>query len=90
MLEAMTAGRPVVAAASDGSRYLVQHGVTGLLVPPRDPPGELASAALLEAPRGTISSQADGCSWAFDRTHEVFNGPMVERVLEVWENVLEL
>jgi glycosyltransferase involved in cell wall biosynthesis len=36
-LEAMAARKPVVAAGVGGLRELVEEGVTGLLVPPRDP-----------------------------------------------------
>jgi glycosyltransferase involved in cell wall biosynthesis len=37
ILEAMAAGRPVVATRTDGSQLLVEEGTTGLLVPPCDP-----------------------------------------------------
>lgn len=45
VLEAMASGLPVVATDIGGNRETVQHGVTGLIVPPRDP------AALAEAVR---------------------------------------
>ena len=43
VLEAMAAGRPVVATAIGGTDEAVTHELTGLLVPPSDP-GALASA----------------------------------------------
>lgn len=45
ILEAMMVGRPVVATAVDGIPEAVVDGVTGLLVPPRDP--EALAGALL-------------------------------------------
>jgi rhamnosyl/mannosyltransferase len=43
-LEAMACARPVVGCElGNGATYVNQHGVTGLVVPPRDP-GALASA----------------------------------------------
>ena len=44
-LEAAAAGTPVIAGDSGGLREVIEHEVTGLLVPPRDP-DSLASAAL--------------------------------------------
>ena len=49
--EAAAAGRPIVASDVAGCRDVVQHGVNGFLVPPRDP-GALAGAiATLAADR---------------------------------------
>ncbi|MFN3486623.1 MAG: glycosyltransferase, partial [Planctomycetota bacterium] len=49
ILEAMAAGRPVIATDVGGVRDVVRDGETGLLVPPKDP-GALA-AALVELAR---------------------------------------
>lgn len=46
VLEAMAAGRPVIASASGGNLELVEHGATGALVPPGD---SVALATALEA-----------------------------------------
>jgi glycosyltransferase involved in cell wall biosynthesis len=43
ILEAMSLGRPVIATDVGGPREIVEPGVTGLLVPPSDPPA-LAAA----------------------------------------------
>lgn len=37
LLEALAMARPVVATRIDGVTEVIQHGLTGLLVPPRDP-----------------------------------------------------
>lgn len=36
VMQAMAAGRAVVSTNVGGSRYLVEHGQTGLIVPPND------------------------------------------------------
>lgn len=51
VLEAMAAGLPVVATDVGGVRELVEHGVTGLLVPPSDP---AAMAAALDRITGDV------------------------------------
>ena len=51
ILEAMAAGTPVVASAVDGPREVIEHGKTGLLVPPGDIDGYAAALrALLTEP----------------------------------------
>lgn len=45
ILEAMAAGKPVIATAVGGVPELVEDGITGILVPPRDP--ESLSQAIL-------------------------------------------
>ena len=52
-LEAMAFGRPLIAAAAGGALDLVQDGVNGLLVPPRDPAG-LTSALRRLLDGGTL------------------------------------
>jgi glycosyltransferase involved in cell wall biosynthesis len=46
LLEAMASGKPVVATTVDGPPEIVEDGLSGLLVPPRDP--EALSKALVE------------------------------------------
>jgi glycosyltransferase involved in cell wall biosynthesis len=52
LLEAAASGRPMIATDVPGCREVVRHGVTGLLVPPRDP------QALADA-LATLASDAD-------------------------------
>ena len=47
ILEAMAMSRPVVASNVGGIPEMVQDGVTGLLVPPHDPPALAAAIARL-------------------------------------------
>jgi len=45
LLESMSAGVPVIATNVGGNPEIVEHGVSGLLVPPRDPP--MLAAAMI-------------------------------------------
>ena len=49
LIEAMLTGRPVVTTDWPGCRDAVQHGVNGLLVPPRDVPALAAAMRVLSA-----------------------------------------
>ncbi|MFE3031431.1 glycosyltransferase [Streptomyces canus] len=52
LTEALATARPVVATAVNGVPDLVEHGATGLLVPPGDPPAAVAAVRwLLDHPR---------------------------------------
>lgn len=57
ILESMAAGVPVVATDVSGTRELVRHGVTGLLVPPGD------AAALAEAMLQALRQTREPVAW---------------------------
>ena len=48
LMEAMEAGRPILATAVGGVPELIDHGVNGLLVPPDDPKALAAAILRLE------------------------------------------
>ncbi|HEX8911808.1 MAG TPA: glycosyltransferase family 4 protein [Humisphaera sp.] len=56
LVQAMAAGTPVVAAASDGPCELIDDGNSGLLVPPRNP-GQLATAVLRVLTEPTLAAR---------------------------------
>jgi len=86
ILEAMAARRPVVATDIAGTREAVVDGVTGLLVPPRDP-GALAQA--LRRLLGDPSLGAALTAAAYDRMQVEFSAAtMVKRVIRVYEMLL--
>lgn len=53
LLEAMALGRPVVATAVGGNVEVVEHGTSGLLVPPSDPHGLAEAIVALLGDEGT-------------------------------------
>lgn len=84
ILEGMAAGKPVVAASSEGARFLLRDGVTGLIVPPRDPHA-LAAALnrLLEDPGECEKMGTKAQVFASGFT----NDAMVEAVQTIWDAV---
>jgi len=86
LLEAMATGAAVVATDVGGTRHLVDHGRSGLLVPPGDP-GALADAltVFLKDPAAARDAGAQARAEA-DRRFRV--GSVVDRTLSVYEAVL--
>ena len=86
LLEAMAAGRPIVASRIPGYADVLEHGREGLLVPPRDPVA-LAQAltALLLDPdrRQTMSSYGRAKAPAYDWTR------VAGRVLDFYEETID-
>ena len=60
VLEAMATGRPIITTDAPGCRETVEHGVNGLLIPPRDA-GALAEAMIrmIEASDAEVQRMAD-------------------------------
>jgi D-inositol-3-phosphate glycosyltransferase len=73
-LEAMACGRPVIGAAVGGIGYTVEDGVTGLLVPPRNPPA-LAAALRRLFERPALREQMGHAARA--RVEREFSWPTV-------------
>jgi len=85
VLEAMAAGKPVVAAATDGPRLLIEDGVDGVLVEPGDV-GQLSEAVarLLDRPE-----QRRALGAAAARAAEGYRvQDMVRRFEALWDDVL--
>ncbi|MFQ5508909.1 MAG: glycosyltransferase family 4 protein [Leptospirillia bacterium] len=85
LIEAMAAGKPVIASAHGGALDIVEDGVCGYLVPPGD------AGALAEAVRRVMSSTDGGAALgAAGRERVVKNfsvDRMVEKTLEVYAEV---
>jgi glycosyltransferase involved in cell wall biosynthesis len=87
LLEAMAAGRPVVATAVGGVPEIVDHGVTGLLVPPADSAAlGAAIGALLADP---ARARAMGAAGRAKAEREFSARVMVERLTRVYDEVLD-
>ncbi len=85
VLEAMAAGRPVVAAASGGILDMVVDGRTGLLVPPGDAPA--LAAALASVLRDPEAARAYGVAGR-DRAHQFTVSSVVERLEQMYADAI--
>jgi len=85
VLEAMAAGKPVVAAATDGPRLLIEDGVSGVLVEPGDVEELTSAVGRLLDDAGLRALLGEGASRAA-REHGV--DEMVMRFEALWDDVL--
>jgi len=84
-IEAMLTGRPVVASDIGGLRDVVEHSVTGLMVPPADP--EALASALDTLVDDPLARQRMGEAGRL-RARQFEAAVVVPRVVEVFEEVL--
>lgn len=85
-MEAAAMGVPIVATDVRGCRQVVEHGVTGLLVPPRDP-GALAAAVRRLA--GDADLRAQMGTAARERARRLFDQQRcIDLTLGVYDSVL--
>ena len=63
----MAAGKPVVATAVGGSAELIEHGRTGLLVEPDDPPAMASAIESLLADHSLAQRLAEKAMQSIDR-----------------------
>lgn len=85
LIEAAAAGRPVVATRVGGTADIVEHGVTGLLVPPGDPSALAeAVAAVLNDP---TTADRFGQAARVVAHHRFSLDGHVDRTLELWSRV---
>jgi starch synthase len=85
MLEAMLAGKPVVAARAGSAPELVVDGETGLLVPVDDPDALAEAVRSLLADRGRAERMGLA---GLQRAHTEFSvARMADRTIAVYERV---
>jgi glycosyltransferase involved in cell wall biosynthesis len=85
VLEAMAAGKPVVAAATDGPRLLIDDGVSGVLVEPGNVEQLTAAVGRLLDDSGARAALGAGAARAAEG-HQVDD--MVRAFESLWEDVL--
>jgi len=83
LIEAMLAGRPCVASAAGGTPDLVEHGVTGWLVPPRRP--DRLADCMLEVMQLPVAQRAAVAEAGRASAASAFD---VHRVIDEWEDLI--
>lgn len=86
VIEAMAAGKPVVATAVGGTNEIVVDGSTGVLTPPMDAPALASAIRAMLADRAMSARMGEA---GRERAIEMFSAEaMVRRVAEVYDEVL--
>jgi glycosyltransferase involved in cell wall biosynthesis len=85
VLEAMLAARPVVATAVGGVGEVIQHGVTGYLVPPRDASALATPITQLLKEPGLAASMGEAGRRHVLASHSVDR--MVDEFLYLWQSL---
>ena len=87
IIEAQAMGRPVVATDHGGARETIEPGLTGWLVPPRDPTG--LAAAIAEALSLGTSERSVFAQRAIAHVADRYSRQaMCARTIEVYEELL--
>lgn len=85
-LEGMACGRPVIGSAVGGITYTIQDGITGFLVPPRDP--EALAARLTQLVRNEALRHAMGQAARARVEREFTWSTVAHRTAALYDNVL--
>jgi glycosyltransferase involved in cell wall biosynthesis len=88
LLEAAACGRPLVAVDGPGLREVVQDGVTGLLVPPRD--AAALADRLQRLAEDASLRQRLGQAARHLAEHEFGEGTVIRHTLDVYRTLLEV
>jgi glycosyltransferase involved in cell wall biosynthesis len=87
LIEAAASGTPAVATAVGGVPEVVRDGVTGLLVPPRDPIAVAAQLlTLLDDPEGARRMGEEGSRWVRTRFSQ---DRLADDVTQLYDDLLE-
>jgi glycosyltransferase involved in cell wall biosynthesis len=85
-VESMAVGTPVVASALGGLSEIIEHGVSGLLVPPGDPSALAVALDALWSDRSGVAAMGQR-AWGYAREHFDPAGQTL-RLVELYEGLL--